>query len=356
MEGETAESCRNARDADDVHHVIPSTENLMLKRILPLALLAVWAPAAFAFPPCPQEPVDLIPIDGLSTGSGPTAASATPWFQGWYALVGDQTIIDGIKPIMRVGSAPYSGKCRDRDVLPVLDAHLGNDAVDISPAYAPRSGFGVIALPDLRTVGVETNVRYILDFTIDNTPLAEAGEWFDVAELRFQWQQASADVGARATSTLYRIRKRQIDKESQVIEMIEARAAYWGGPYARPPIYQRVLLSMPIHADKPGTQVSLRWSQSARRADQDTIPQPPEMETMTALPLEEPLPAWTMQVDAAIEIFDETGKKIGGIALPQQWASELSMGLLNYRVGDASGYAGRHGVALENMILRAETF
>lgn len=334
----------------------------MLKRLLPLALLAAWAPAALAFPPCPHEPLDLVPLDGTGSGEaageGSTGASSLPWFKGWYAFVGDPTIIDGIKPITRSVEGSDTGKCRDRDSLPVLDAHLGNSNVELAPTYAPRSGFGLIGLPDLRTVEVETNLRYTLDFTIDNALLPEDDEWFDVAELRFQWQESTTDKGPHATSARYRVRKHQTEKESLAIEVIEVRAAYWGGPVARPPIFQRVVARMPIDDGKAGTRLTLRWNQSARPSENGIIPQPPESGTGTepqGLQMET-VSGQAAQVGSWLEILDASNVVVARIDLPQQWASELSMGLLDYHVSDAADYVGRSGITLEGMTLRAETF
>lgn len=331
-----------------------------MKRVLPLLLFAAWAPAALAFPPCPIEPVDLIPIDG---GAGEaTTSTVSPWYRGHYALVGDPTIIGQIKPDTRAadsGEGHKSGKCRDRDALPVLDGFAGDVSVDLSPQYAPRSGFGVIGLPDLRIGDQDMRLSYLLSFDIVNTPLEESDDWFDVAQLQFQWTTESTDKGANPVSAVYRVRLRQLDKENTIVDVIEARSL--DAPQdqtVRPRTVRRVIASIPVGPTDPSTKILLRWNQAKVPVLSDGeigLPTVPIEQTASVGFYGDPV-ALTTDVDSWLEVMDGSHKILARIDLPGQWASELSMGLLNYHALSSGGYALRDAVVMEKMSLSAGEF
>jgi hypothetical protein len=331
----------------------------MLKRVLPLVLFAAWAPAALAapaFPPCAIEPLDLDPLDGDTVSGSPS--SSGPWFRGWYVLVGDPTVINSMRAGGAAASLPDNKqKCDNRSALPVPKDHLGNSYIGIAPVYAPHAGFGIIALPDLRTATTDLGIRHRLDFSIDNAPLAHDDEWFDVIQLHFQWQQSSSPGKAPSTSAIYRVRKHQLGKSgTPTFELLEARAAYWGGPHARPPIFERVVATLPVDDGSDNTQLSLRLSQAAKAIGQgNEFGLPPDNTTELSESVED-TPAPTAIVDSWLEIFDANGNLLTRVDLPGQWMSELSIGLLDYRVGDASAYPNGHGVEMSNVALSAETF
>ncbi|MFZ5636336.1 MAG: hypothetical protein ACOY82_07070 [Pseudomonadota bacterium] len=332
-----------------------------MKRVLPLLLLAAWAPAALAFPPCPIEPVDLVPIDG--GGGEATTTAASVWYRGHYALVGDPRIIDQIKPELRStdnGDLPKSGKCRDRDALPVLDGYSGDATVDLSPRYAPASGFGIVGLPDLRIGDGNTVMSYTLSFDIVNNRLEEHGDWFDVAQLQFQWTAGLTEKGNGIVSAIYRVRVHQADKESAIVDVIEARSLH--APVddtIRPVTVQRVVASIQVASTDPSTPIVLRWEQAKKPSYFEGgvgLPTAPteSTESTATVGFDGGPVTPTTDVDSSLEILDGSLKVLGRIDLPGQWASELSMGLLNYHVVSATGYAARDAIVLERMELRAK--
>lgn len=316
----------------------------MLKQILSLALLAAWSPAALAFPPCPLEPVDLDPFG--PEGAQRSDNATPPWFQGYYALMGDPAIVAVIAPSHR---EPKSGKCRDRDPLPVPEDHTDPGDVGLSPSYAPRSGFGIVALPDLGTLKHDLKLVYTLEFHVDNDPLASAGDWFDVAELRFHWQAETTKPG-HEVSAVYRVRKRQGKGGMPMIEIIEARPGQYAIGLQPPAPVQRLVATLPMDVGKPNTRVLLRWGQVRTFAGDPEFGLPPPeggsgFEFDTAL-----TPSW---VDAWLDVVDPQDRIVDSIALPDQWASELAMGLLNYNTRHSAAYAQRDGFVLEGMRISA---
>lgn len=311
---------------------------------LPLLLLATWSPTASAFPPCPLEPVDLDPFN--LEGAGSDGAATAPWFQGYYALVGDPEIVATIAPYHR---GPTSGKCRDRDPLPVPEDHTDPGDVGLSPSYAPRSGFGIVALPDLSTLKHDLKLVYTLEFHVDNDPLASAGDWFDVAELRFHWQAGTTKPG-HEVSAVYRVRKRQGKSGMPMIEIIEARPGQYSIGLQPPGPVQRLVATLPMDVGKPNTRVLLRWGQVRTFAgDQEFGLPPPE----GGSGFEFDIAHTPSSVDAWLDVVDPQDRIVDSIALPDQWASELAMGLLNYNTRHSAAYAQRDGFVLEGMRISA---
>jgi hypothetical protein len=316
----------------------------MSKRILSLVLLALWSPAALAFPPCPLEPVDLDPFGPESVEDN--ASMTAPWFQGYYALVGDPAIVATIAPSHR---EPKSGKCRDRDALPVPADHSDPGDVGLSPRYAPRSGFGIVALPDLNTLKRDLKLVYTLEFRVDNSPLTALGDWFDVAELRFQWQAETTKPG-HEVSAVYRVRKRQGKGGLSMIEIIEARPGQYSIGLLPPAPVQRTVAAFPMEAGKPNTRVLLRWGQVRSFAGEPEFGLPPP-EGASGYMADTTDPS--SSVDAWLDVIDPQDRVVDSIALPGQWANELAMGLLNYNTDKSAAYAQRDGFVLEGMRISA---
>ncbi len=311
--------------------------------VLPLLLIAAWSPLALAFPPCPLEPVDLDPFGPeVVDGSLRTTAS---WFQGYYALVGDPEVVALIAPAHH---APTTGKCRDRDALPVPADHSDPGSIGLSPSYAPRSGFGIVALPDLRTLRHDLKLVYTLEFHVDNDPLAAIGDWFDVAELRFHWQ-AEATKPEDEVSAVYRVRKRQDRVGTPTVEIIEVRSEQYGIGLRPPAPVQRTVAAFPMEAGKPNTRVLLRWGQTRSFAGEPEFGLlPPEGAAGFLTGDADP-----SSVHAWLDFINPQGRAVDSIDLPGQWASELAMGLLNYNTGDSASYAQRNGFVLEGMRISA---
>lgn len=332
---------------------------MLARSLLALALLAN-APSALAFPPCPVEPLELQSVD--DTGSASVVGE--PWYLAQYALVGDPSIIDEIKPIQR---APAHGKCRDYDALRVPTSNHDDGVVELSGRYAPVSGFGVIALPDLRALPQELRLRHTLEFVVDSMSLASAGDWIDIAELRFRYS-TGGKVGndAGQASSAYRIRKHSTAGSGTVLEVIQAQ----GSAADASMLEQRpgAIARLNIAPGGRATRIALRMSQFKS-------PTPPTGDEFIAPIIIDPIIVDPVQIDGGaqtttgeyiveplsrhdslLEVLDGDGAVIARVWLESQWPGELSMGLLNYNVQSASAYPSGHRLWIEEMSLKAETF
>ncbi len=311
----------------------------MYKRYLALALCLAWVQDAQAFPPCPEYPVNLIEAGGVDYFNTPLQ------FKGVYAMVGDPSIINTIKPPEK--SSPQdpdgTGQCRPTDPLPVPEANAASDSIGFGSAYATRSGFGIIALPELRHDVGDMGVDYTLTFTVSNNALPHAGDWFDVAQLEFQWNDWPEMKYPNSLAAVYRVRKRQHEKSVPVIEVIEVRAP-WGGPYTKPPVFERIVATIPADISTRTTEITLRWVQ---RTSKEAVSANESKGSATAL---------YFNVDSTFEVLGARREVHYNTALPAQWASSLSMGLLNYNVLKAEDYTGGYGVELDAMKLQAVQF
>jgi len=331
----------------------------MHKTPLLLVLSLGCAPATLAFPPCPQFPVDLTPIDGPARVQGTMA----PWFSAAFTLQGHPEILDRIAPPGSLGSdIIHSGKCRRTDRLPVLSDHAGRDALNALPTLAPDGGFGTIGLPDLRLSDPGMVLAYTLSFTVDGAPLASAGDWFDIAELELR--RADATEGANAT--LYRVRKRMRADGSAQLALLESHALQ----YTRPPDLVAMRLSSPVVVALPmgpgGTGLSLRWYQRTRPllpaySLPPVIPWPPRDElhgTASATKARRDSAVGSAgvvasTVDTVVELTDADGRVLHRRTLHDQWTSSLSMGLINYNTGSSEKYAWIGGPVIDGMTLEA---
>lgn len=329
----------------------------MYKRCLPLALTLAWIPNAYAFPPCPLNLVELIELTSTN------ATQTNPfWYTGYYGLVGNPLVTGGLKgridrtPTSDSVQVPTNGKCHDR--VPVPMANHSDGSVRLQPVYPEGAGFGIVALPDLR-YGTPDNLRllYTLGFSVDNFALANPGEWLDIAQLEFHWNIIDDPKDPALTAALYRIRKTQRDKEEMVIEVIETRAAY-PAIGTRPPVYERVVATIPTQEGQFDTPIALRWAQQVT-APLNQIAPPGEI----GLPIDAPAATSSIEgglvkneVTSSLEVIGPGDKVIYSIVLPAQWANRLSMGLLDYHIEKASDYMYRFGVELKDTSLSAKEF
>lgn len=311
----------------------------MYKRYLALALCLAWAHDVQAFPPCPKDPVNLIE-------AGDEDDSNTPLlFKGVYAMVGDPSIIDTIKPPNKTDPRdPHgTGQCRPSDLLPVPENNQSPDSIGFGSTYAARSGFGIIALPELRRSEGDIGVEYTLSFTMDSNALPNSDEWFDVAQLEFQWNDWPEMKYPDSLAAAYRVRKRQYGKTAPVIEVIQVRTP-WGGPHTKPPVSEHIVATIPIDMESKVTAITLRWTQ---RTDKEAI---------SANEPEGPSTAPYFNVDSTFEVLGPELQLLYSTALPARWASNLSMGLLNYNVSKVEDYVSGYGVELGAMTLKATEF
>jgi len=302
----------------------------MLKRIAPLILLAAWIPQAHAFPPCPLDPMEYGPPPDAPTTLSSSAASDTgtdPWFKASYQFVGDPIIIGQISSgnATESGTNPNTGKCRDNsgspdtDGLPILGAHASQGALELNPRYAPRSGFGIVELPYLPQVAThDLRVEYRLAFAVDNNRLQNASEWLDVVQLDFFRNGSAGMKYSNAVSSIYRVRKTQDATGAARLEIIESRSAP-GGISSRPPIRDSVVAVIPLQTGEK-TPIALRWTQSAKQRIDDSAARD------------------EFDIHVVFEVLGPDNQPVYTAQLPGQWASLLSMGLLDYNVANPAGY------------------
>ena len=305
------------------------------RRILPLALALAWAPASHAFPPCPSNPLELIPVnDHSGTVADPTSAA---WAVGYYGVLGE---IEAFAPLphMEGSDAPVS-KCRDR-VLVALD-HASNGVIGMLPKYAPEAGYGLIALPELRYTAQPLNLRYTFSASIDGRRLPQSGSWVDALQLSFFW--SSAPSPATATSAVYRLRKSQGTDGGPEISIIESRPAHPDRIVAtlHPPGTD---LSVPLHLHWEARTVSPGDSTSGAGHTSDASGSGTDEQQGVVI--------WN--VDSALEVRDEQNALLYRIELPGQAPYELQMGLLDYNAIDVGNYRDPLMLDMEGTGLRVE--
>lgn len=331
---------------------------------LALMLALAWVPTAYAFPPCPRQPVELVPLEGANS----IGSSGTPhWYRGFHALVGNPTVTGGLARWTADDNAPYSphapsnGKCHDRLAIPGDNAASGS--VSLTPSYPDGAGFGVVALPDLRyNTQKDLAIRYTLAFTVDDRALVETGEWLDIAQLEFRWNAIDDIKDPNAVSAMYRIRKIQLEKDRLLLEVIETRVPYIASGQ-RPPVFEHVVATIPVQQGGNATRVGLRWAQvvgdpvDPADSGEITLPIGPDPETASSggdIIIGPPI-STKSEVASRLEVIGPGGNVLYGIQLPGQWANSLSMGLLDYNIGKESDYANRLGAEMIDTALCAET-
>lgn len=303
----------------------------MKKSFLALALLLPWAPVAFAFPPCPRGALEILPMGNVA----PTGVAA--WFTANYELVGNPNVFTSAGLFSETSTHPNEGKCGDR--LPVPESNFSSGTIALKPSYAPNGGFGVVVLPQLPFVALDTmSVVYSLNFTVDNATLANPGDWFDVVEIDFQRNGAMNSEFQETLSAVYRIRKTQRSRAGlPAIELIESRA--YPTPSGKPTVVDRVAAVIPLSTYNSTTPVTLRWTQHVIGPWKSEIDAPGGLER---------------QVDSILEIFGpEKDSPLFAAALPQQWASTFSMGLIDYNTPSAQDYSPSFRIAIEDTWLAA---
>lgn len=319
----------------------------MLKRIAPLILLAAWIPQAQAFPPCPVQPMEYgPPLDGptMLSSSATSTALTDPWFKASYQFVGDPIIIGQISSgnAADSGTNPNTGKCRDsdglpdRDGLPILSSHASPGALHLNPRYAPRSGFGIVELPYLPQVAThDLQVEYRLAFTVDNSRLQTANDWLDVVQLDFFHNGSAGMKYSNAVSSIYRVRKTQSVAGDAALQIIESRSAP-DGVSSRPPVRDTVVAVIPLQLQNGNkSPIELRWTQNAKQRISDSGAHD------------------GYDIHVVFEVLGPNNQVVYTAQLPAQWASMLSMGLLDYNVADASAYKD-DAMEFSNMTLSAE--
>jgi hypothetical protein len=337
---------------------IPKEHRMQKTALLVLALSAGWAPAAFAFPPCPQFPVDLTPIDGPTR----VEQGTPPWFSAVFALQGHPSILDQIAPPGSLGGdIIHSGKCRKTDRMPVLSDHAGRDAIDAIPVLAPDGGFGTVGLPDLRLSDPGMALVYTLSFSVDGAPLADIEDWFDLAELELRRADVIDGGSLDGNATLYRVRKGMRADGTAQLAVLESRRLQYIPPgevvASRPG--SPVVVTLPMGPGQTG--LSLRWYQRTRPllpmySLPPVVPGPPRDELHAAAMTDgAERNAWVLSstVDTVVELADAKGHVLYRRTLVDQWAASLSMGLINYNTWSFEKYVSIGGPVLDEMRLEA---
>lgn len=221
-----------------------------MRRVLPLLLsLALLPHAALAsYPPCPADdaPPELQPIDGPKAEPGPRA-----WSVVRYAFAGDPNVVSVLS-----ANPPGRLKCDDNDILPISEPHDSDADADwsVSAQFAPKSGFVVLSLPSREALrDAAAKVEHTLRFEVGAVQWLKAGEWLDIAELRFAPNTDTS--GQELPSAVYRVRRHQ-GQSGGLLEVIDGTKLEARG---------RVLASIALPPDV-STPVALRWRQAVAPA------------------------------------------------------------------------------------------
>jgi hypothetical protein len=276
-----------------------------MKRPLAIALLLACAPAVHAFPPCPNGG-QMIP--------GPARVESSdwePWRVTYYDFAGDPDLIKQLTATRAFDSTNGGGQCRPRAVLPVR----ANRPDALIRPYAPRVGFGVLTLPDMPSVAQPgLGVRNTLYLRIDNTPLPKDTNWVDFLIMDFRAMNTMYAPHKDAPTTIYRLRKAAIDKTRSTIEVWESRAAAAselprGAQWART---DTLVAAIPISSPAGDTDLWLRWTQQVGG-----------------------LQVGTLNIQSQLEVISSHEKPpIHTAVLPGEWASMVSLGLIDYVMND----------------------
>jgi hypothetical protein len=264
---------------------------------LPLLLLAVWSPLALAFPPCPQQPIRVNGVSSIVPDPAPNR------FQAWFELIGDDAVLDALAPELRnQGGLPGTGNCRGGEDIQLPGPNTAGTSVGLPAALGPRAGYGLIALPDLRTEPAGYGAIWRYEFNVDDVPLPAPHNWVDVIELTFyrsDWPIHSDDP-----ASIYRVRVLRPAAGPQLLQVIEIRGPRTVGPF-EVGASEQVVATIPLNGAGSSTPVALRWTQTVR-----SVP--------------------AVDIDASLEVIGPGGQALYTAPLPSQWANGLSIGLLNH--------------------------
>lgn len=310
----------------------------MIKRFLALALALACVPPAYAFPPCPNTRFEFTPLEGSSPPQ--SQSGLPPWFRATYSFAGTPAIIHGLVS----STLGKPGQC-GRDLPPPSQhyASASGGVIQLDPGYAPGGGLGLIALPEMSVIAQnDMRITYRLDFTVDNRRLAHMLDWMDLVQLEFARERVDGGGGEHVVSSVYRVRKTQPGSGAARLEVIASRSlpsadGQW-------PLLLDEVVAVVAMVDASGdTPVALRWIQhvNARYA---TGRQAKGSNTIGIVPL---------GVDSVLQVIGANETLLHEVALPSQWASAFSMGLLDYTIEKPANYDKNSVVFLGKMMLEA---
>lgn len=288
---------------------------------LPLLLLAAWSPLALAFPPCPQQPVRLNGVSSIVPDPAPNR------FQAWFELIGDDAVLDALAPELRHhGGLPGTGNCRDDEDIRLPGPNAAATPVGLPAALGPRAGYGLIALPDLRTEPAGYSATWRYEFSVDDVSLPAPHNWVDVVALSFDRSRPAP--GEVQPATVYRVRVLRPAAGPQLLQVIEVRGPRSVGLF-EVGVYEQVVAAIPLNGGGSSTPVALRWTQTVRS-----------------------VPAG--DVDASLEFIGPDGQALYTVPLPSQWANGLSIGLLNHHAPELPEGSWLQGAQLQHTRLLIE--
>lgn len=292
-----------------------------------LALLLGWATHAHAFPPCPSAPLELEPLD-----NAPAPLRGHAWYRSGFTVLGDTSVLHLVAPPQII----FAGKCRPSGQPPAVISDTGlmnrlsSGAINLEPRYAPSGAFGVIFLPYLPSFTTnQLNVAYTVSFTVDNSPLADTGDWFDVAQLDFSSLNAANQTLKKTRSSIYRIRKIQRNNGLATLAVIESRMRATDTALGAQP-HDTVVAVIPLVNSPEPTRIALRWTQLAKIGLDDE------------------------QVDSVVQVIGPDDSVLYTATLTDEWANTLSMGLLDYNTANGADYSFGTALKLEMMQLSAK--
>ncbi len=286
---------------------------------LALAITLACAPVAIAFPPCPKDNAQLNALDQPDDGdSGPSWASAV------YSDAGTITPIPVLLPCEPNFPAlsdgdPRTGQCDvDALLLDTLPLRNSDGGITGTPEYSKSGWIGYIALPELRTPGIDDHgFRYSFAIAVNSTGLAHPGDWVDVAELGFL-----AGAGTDRSVT-YRLRKHYSVKQGQVLQVIAMTPASVSGARTGSSV---VVATVPLDNGLAFRNVTLSWTASGRSHL--------GMPIQTDSPLSKIISPHPVDTRLTIAIDDVT---VHASLHADQMPDSLSMGVLDYNLPHAQG-------------------
>lgn len=273
-----------------------------------LLLTLACASTAQAFPPCPVDEAGIVPLDSPN----PPDNGVLPWKVATVTSVGTLASETFIADCKRIAHAPRAGECKvDVFHLDELPSSSSSGAIAGTPQYSDINRIGVVGLPDIRTAGVALHRPvYALTMGINTTPLANAGDWIDIAQLQMD-TDIGADVAQRA---IYRLRKITRVAGTADIELI----------LLLPGTKQTVVVARaPLNAKYNSASISLRWSPLVAPAD--------TMISTDTIVDDSVAGASDYSANTSLSLYVDDNK-IYGAMLKQQAPSIASIGVLDYNL------------------------
>lgn len=294
---------------------------------LAIAITLACTSAAIAFPPCPLDETQLIPL-------GHTPASSTSsWSSSIYSHAGSIAPIRIKVPCQPnfpevTAGEPRTGQC-DEDVLILgdLPARASAGTLDLPLGYSPHGWVGYLGLPELRMPeSVDGQYEYAFTLAVNTTRLAYPGDWLDIAEMTL--------IGPDETQppTTYRLRKIQTGSGTAELQLITSTVSHASDTPVR-----AIVAVVPLDKNIEFQDVALRWTTFSRTRN------PPPLSPKPVI-----LPPSEYVVDTQLTVT--AGKHvIHSDLLQDRMPDDMSIGILDYNLPHALAQgrsAGKDGATL----------